>query len=47
MLEIPEDIQHLLSLISRIPEGTKQAAFAYRLLFSAIERHGMRWEYFI
>lgn len=47
MLDIPDDIQLILDIITRIPEDTQKAAFAYKLLFSKIERHGLRWDYFI
>jgi len=42
MLDIPQEIQQILDYIDKY--NRKEA---YNLLFRAIKRYGMRWEYFI
>lgn len=44
MLDIPEHLQKILDL----DEGTMRGReFKYKLLWSAIQRYGFRWEYFV
>lgn len=46
MIEIPSEIQKAMDLaLYSVDAGVRK--FAWKILSSALERHGLRWEYFV
>lgn len=45
-MDIPEDICNTLDLLAQY-DDPKLRYYAYRILTSKLERHGMRWEWFV
>ena len=45
MLDIPEQVANCLMLVNYTDKRIRY--HAYNLLFSALERNGLRWEYFV
>jgi len=45
-MDIPADICNTLDLLAECDDA-KLRYYAYRILTSKLERHGMRWEWFV
>ena len=46
MIELPPEVQKILDL-ANTPTYFASRKYAWKLLSSVLERHGLRWEYFV